>query len=184
MSEEKTLLNVSASPHIRAKQDTSFLMKMVIAALIPAALCGVVVFGPRALMVLALSIISSVCFEALMDRLLHKPSSIQDCSAVVTGLLLGMNLPASVPWWLPILGSAFAIIIVKMLFGGLGQNFMNPALGADLLCRRNVRLYRTEWCVCENRRCCFRCYTVSRIEIRRADRSDERLPWQYQGYDR
>ena len=130
MTEEKTLLNVSASPHIRAKQDTSFLMKMVIVALIPAAVCGVVVFGPRALMVLALSIISSVCFEALMDKLLHKPSSIQDCSAIVTGLLLGMNLPASVPWWLPVLGSAFAIIIVKMLFGGLGQNFMNPALGA------------------------------------------------------
>jgi RnfABCDGE-type electron transport complex D subunit len=81
-------------------------------------------------MILALSIASSCIFEALMDKILRKPPSLRDFSAVVTGLLLGMNLPVSVPWWMPILGSAFAIIIVKMLFGGLGENFMNPALGA------------------------------------------------------
>lgn len=126
----KTLLHVSASPHIRAKADTPYLMKMVIGALAPAAIFGVFNFGPKALLLLALSIASCVGFEYLMDRLLHKPISIGDYSAVVTGLLLGMNLPASAPWWIPVLGGAFAIVIVKMLFGGLGENFMNPALGA------------------------------------------------------
>lgn len=130
MAEEKMLLNVSASPHIRAKADASYLMKMVVAALTPAAVFGVINFGPRALMILALSIASACIFEALMDKIMKRPPSLRDFSAVVTGLLLGMNLPASVPWWMPILGSAFAIIIVKMLFGGLGENFMNPALGA------------------------------------------------------
>ena len=130
MAEERKLLNVSASPHIRAKADSSYLMKMVVAALTPAAVFGVINFGPRALMILALSIASACIFEALMDKIMHRPPSLRDFSAVVTGLLLGMNLPASVPWWMPILGSAFAIIIVKMLFGGLGENFMNPALGA------------------------------------------------------
>ena len=130
MAEEKTLLNVSSSPHIRVKADTCYLMKMVVAALAPAAVFGIFNFGPRALLILALSIASACFFEAMMDKILHKPLSIGDFSAVVTGLLLGMNLPVGVPWWMPILGSAFAIIIVKMLFGGLGENFMNPALGA------------------------------------------------------
>ena len=130
MTEKRTLLNVSASPHIRAKADSCHLMKMVVAALTPAAIFGVINFGPRALMILALSIASACIFEALMDKIMKRPPSLRDFSAVVTGLLLGMNLPVNVPWWMPILGSAFAIIIVKMLFGGLGENFMNPALGA------------------------------------------------------
>lgn len=126
----KHLLHVSASPHIRAKADTPYLMKMVIGALAPAAVFGILNFGPKAFVLLAVSIVSCVGFEYLMDRILHKPISIGDYSAAVTGLLLGMNLPASAPWWLPIIGGAFAIVIVKMLFGGLGENFMNPALGA------------------------------------------------------
>ena len=130
MAEERNLLNVSSSPHIRVKADTCYLMKMVVAALAPAAVFGIFNFGPRALLILALSIASACFFEAMMDKILHKPLSIGDFSAVVTGLLLGMNLPVGVPWWMPILGSAFAIIIVKMLFGGLGENFMNPALAA------------------------------------------------------
>lgn len=124
------LLHVSASPHIRAKADTPYLMKMVLGALAPAATYGVFNFGPRALMVLVISVVSCEVFEILMNRLMHRPDTLEDYSAVVTGLLLGMNLPASAPWWLPIVGSAFAIIIVKMLFGGLGENIMNPALGA------------------------------------------------------
>lgn len=124
------LLHVSASPHIRAKADTPYLMKMVLAALAPAAVFGVVNFGPRALLILVLTVVSCVGFETMMNRLMHRPDTLGDYSAVVTGLLLGMNLPASAPWWLPVVGGAFAIIIVKMLFGGLGENIMNPALGA------------------------------------------------------
>ena len=130
MAEERNLLNVSSSPHIRVKADTCYLMKMVVAALAPAAVFGIFNFGPRALLILALSIASACFFEAMMDKILHKPLSIGDFSAVVTGLLLGMNLPVGVPWWMPILGSAFAIIIVKQMFGGLGKNFVNPALAA------------------------------------------------------
>lgn len=124
------LLHVSASPHIRAKADTPYLMKMVLAALAPAAIFGVVNFGPRALATLIVSIASCVMFEELMNRLMRREDTLGDFSAVVTGLLLGMNLPPSAPLWLPIVGGAFAIIIVKMLFGGLGENIMNPALGA------------------------------------------------------
>ena len=130
MEERKTLLHVSASPHIRAKADTAVLMKTVVMALAPAAIFGVINFGPYALLILALSVVSACVFEALMDKILKRPPSLRDFSAVVTGLLLGMNLPPTAPFWMPILGSAFAIIVVKMLFGGLGQNFMNPALGA------------------------------------------------------
>lgn len=124
------LLHVSASPHIRAKADTPYLMRMVLTALAPAAIFGVINFGPQALVVLIVSVVFCVIFEMLMNRLMHRPDTIGDYSAVVTGLLLGMNLPASAPLWLPIVGAAFAIIIVKMLFGGLGENIMNPALGA------------------------------------------------------
>ena len=105
-------------------------MRMVLTALAPAAIFGVINFGPQALVVLIVSVVFCVIFEMLMNRLMHRPDTIGDYSAVVTGLLLGMNLPASAPLWLPIVGAAFAIIIVKMLFGGLGENIMNPALGA------------------------------------------------------
>lgn len=126
----KTRLNVSASPHIRGKDTTATIMRDVMIALAPAALFGVYQFGLRALVVLMLSITSCVVSEYIYKRLMKVPSNGYECSAMVTGLLLGMNLSANVPFWIPILGGAFAIIIVKMLFGGLGQNFMNPALAA------------------------------------------------------
>ncbi|MDO4623318.1 MAG: RnfABCDGE type electron transport complex subunit D [Eubacteriales bacterium] len=126
----KRLLHVSASPHVRAKADSVYLMRMVVFALLPAAIFGVVNFGPRALVILLLSVASCCGFEALTNRWFKRPPSLRDYSAVVTGLLLGMNLPASVPFWMPVLGGAFAMIIVKALFGGLGENIMNPALGA------------------------------------------------------
>lgn len=125
----REMLNVSSNPHVRDKMSTDKIMKMVAAALLPACLFGVYNFGLRALMILAISVASSVFFEWIYNKLMHKKCTIGDFSAVVTGLLLGMNMPPMITWWMPILGSAFAIIIAKQLFGGLGQNIMNPALG-------------------------------------------------------
>ncbi|SET10279.1 RnfABCDGE type electron transport complex subunit D [[Clostridium] polysaccharolyticum] len=124
------LLNVSASPHVRSKDSTKTIMRDVAIALVPAAGFGVYNFGMKALLVLVLSIVSCMLTEYIYEKLMHKKITVCDYSALVTGLLLGMNLPASVPFWMPVLGGVFAILIVKMLFGGLGQNFMNPALAA------------------------------------------------------
>ena len=104
-------------------------MMAVVIALLPAAGYGIYHFGPRALMIILLSIASTVGTEFLFG-LYKKKMTITDLSAVVTGLLLAMNLPVSAPWWMPVMGGVFAILVVKMLFGGLGQNFMNPALAA------------------------------------------------------
>lgn len=121
-------LQVSSNPHVRDAMTTSKIMQLVTIALLPAAAVGIWNFGLRALLVVAISVASSVIFEWLYDHFMHKPNTIGDFSAVVTGLLLGLNMPYSIPLWMPVLGSAFAIIVVKQLFGGLGQNFMNPAL--------------------------------------------------------
>lgn len=124
------LYHVSSSPHIRSKSSTSRIMLYVILALLPASLFGIYNFGYKALILILLTIASCVASEWVFNKIVHKKNSIGDLSAVVTGLLLALNLPVSLPWWEAILGGVFAIIIVKMLFGGLGQNFMNPALGA------------------------------------------------------
>ncbi len=123
-------LQVSASPHTRGMVTTNKIMFMVLAALAPACLMGVLAFGPRALLVLAVSVVSSVISEYLYERLLHKKITVSDGSAAVTGLLIGMNMPPGIDLWIPCLGSVFAIVVIKQLYGGLGQNFMNPALGA------------------------------------------------------
>lgn len=124
------LLNVSNSPHARDKRTTTSIMTDVFIALLPASIFGIYNFGMKAALILIISTLSAVFFEAVYQKLMGQKVTIRDCSAAVTGLLLGMNLSHTVPWWMPVLGSAFAIIIVKQLFGGLGQNFMNPALGA------------------------------------------------------
>lgn len=124
------LYNVSSSPHVRTKDTTARIMFYVILALLPASIFGIFNFGLRALLITAVCIATCVVSEFLFELLIHKKSTIKDLSAVVTGLLLALNLPVSLPIWQAILGSVFAIVIVKMLFGGLGQNFMNPALGA------------------------------------------------------
>ena len=123
-------LNVSISPHIRARETTATIMADVIVALLPAVAVGVYVFGARAFAITVLSIVSCVASEYIYEKLLKKPITITDLSAVVTGLILAVNLYSTAPWWLPVLGGAFAIIVVKMLYGGIGQNFMNPALAA------------------------------------------------------
>lgn len=123
------MYNVSSNPHVRDKMTTSRIMQLVVIALLPITLFGIWNFGLHALLVVLATVISSVFFEWLYDRLMHKKNTITDFSAVVTGLLLALNMPPQIPLWMPVLGSAFAIIVVKQLFGGLGQNFMNPALG-------------------------------------------------------
>ena len=128
MSENK--LKVSSSPHIRSKMTSGNIMLMVTIALLPSAVFGVWNFGLSALIMLISTVAAAVLTEYIYEKLMHKKVTVGDFSAVVTGLLLGLNMPPSAPWWMGALGSVFGILIVKQLFGGLGQNFMNPALGA------------------------------------------------------
>lgn len=121
-------LHVSSNPHIRDKMTTSRIMQLVVIALLPASIFGIWNFGLHAFWVIVLSVLSSVAFEWIYDHFMHKKNTVKDFSAVVTGLLLALNMPPMIPLWMPVLGSAFAIIVVKQLFGGLGQNIMNPAL--------------------------------------------------------
>lgn len=124
------LLKVSSNPHIRSKDTTSRIMLYVIISLLPAAGFGVYNFGLHALAVIIVTIASTVLTEYIYVKCMKKKTTVGDLSAVVTGLLLAMNLPPMAPLWMAALGGIFAILVVKMLFGGLGQNFMNPALGA------------------------------------------------------
>ena len=124
------LMKVSSNPHIRDKMSTDKIMLAVIVALMPAAIFGIWNFGIRAALIIAVTIASTVLTELIYEKLMKKEVTIWDLSAVVTGLLLALNLPVSMPWWIGVIGGVFAILVVKMLFGGLGQNFMNPALGA------------------------------------------------------
>ena len=127
---ENKMFNVSSNPHIREHATTSNIMLTVAIALMPACIFGVYHFGTKAAVILLISVFSCVVSEWIFNIVTHKDNTVGDFSALVTGLLLGMNMPVSVPWWLPVIGGFFAIVVVKMLFGGLGQNFMNPALGA------------------------------------------------------
>lgn len=136
---------VSGTPHVRSKESIQSIMRDVIIALIPATAAGIYFFGLQALILIAVSIIASVFFEWLYQKLLKKPVTISDLSAVVTGLLLAMNLPASAPIWVPIVGSAFAIIFAKQLFGGLGQNFINPALAGRAFLLASYPTEMTSW---------------------------------------
>ena len=124
------LFHVSASPHIRGPITTRNIMQDVVIALIPASVFGVFNFGLRALLVILTTILACTVTEYIYCKFMKKPLNPGDYSDVVTGLLLALNLSANVPLWIPIIGGAFAILVVKMLFGGLGQNFMNPALAA------------------------------------------------------
>lgn len=126
----KELYNVSASPHIRSEISTTSIMRDVVIALIPAAGFGVYHFGLNALLIILTTVATSILTEYIYEKAMKKPLTTSDFSAVLTGLLLALNLPATVPLWIPIIGGVFAILVVKQLYGGLGQNFMNPALAA------------------------------------------------------
>ncbi len=121
---------LSSSPHVRSSETTSSIMRDVIIALLPATVLGIVFFGLSALLVVLLSVVSAIAAEAVLQLLMKKKVTISDGSAAVTGLLLALNLPPSVPLYIPVIGSVFAIAIVKQCFGGLGCNFINPALAA------------------------------------------------------
>lgn len=144
------LMKVSSNPHVRSHVTTSNIMLAVIIALLPAAGFGIYNFGLDALILILVTVATTVLTEYIYEKLMHKPVTIGDYSAIVTGLLLAMNLPSTAPWWIGVVGGVFAILVVKMLFGGLGQNFMNPALGArcfllisytSIMCNFNTDAY-------------------------------------------
>lgn len=139
------MLKVTSSPHIRSSRSTRSIMLDVIIALMPALAAAVYIFGPRVLLVTAITTASCVAAEYLTRKVLKRNTTIDDLSAVVTGLLLGFNLPVSIPWWMAVIGGVFAIIIVKQLFGGIGQNFMNPALAARVFLMVSYPSQMTAW---------------------------------------
>ena len=124
------LLTVSPSPHARRSITTASVMKDVLIALVPATVWGIYAFGWYAGLVVLVTVVASVLFELLTQLVLRRTVTISDCSAAVTGLLLGLNIPPEVPLYVPIVGAAFAIVVVKQVFGGIGKNIMNPALAA------------------------------------------------------
>ncbi len=138
-------LVVASSPHIRGKFTTQAIMRDVVIALLPAAAYGVYLFGIRAAIILILSVASAVLTEWACQKVRKQKITINDYSAVVTGLLLGMNVSSAVPYWMPVIGSIFAIGIVKQAFGGLGHNFMNPALGARVFLVASWPVAMTTW---------------------------------------
>ena len=138
-------LNLSPAPHVHASQSTRALMLNVIIALIPCALGGIVIFGPGALVLICLCVLSAVASEYLWQMLTGQTVRIGDLSAALTGLILALNLPATTPWYVAMMGSAFAVVIVKGLFGGLGDNFINPALAARAMMLAAWPKYMTVW---------------------------------------
>lgn len=138
-------LIVSSSPHVRSGEDTSYIMKQVTIALLPAAIAGVYFFRLSALSAIFFCILGSVGSEFLYQKFTKQESTIGDFSAVVTGLLLAFNVPASLPWWMCLLGGIFAIVVVKMVFGGIGCNFVNPALAARAFLLASFPVAMTAW---------------------------------------
>ena len=126
----KSLPHVSSSPHFRSKLTTRREMLDVIIAMIPITLWGAYHFGLYSLFIVAITAATAVASEYLYERLMHLPITIGDLSAVVTGMILSLNMPPSIPFWVPMIGAVFAIVVVKQLYGGLGQNFINPAIAA------------------------------------------------------
>ena len=141
---EKKLI-VSSSPHVRTNKDTSYIMKQVVIALLPATLAALFFFRLSALNVIFFCVTGSVGAEFVCQKISKQESTIGDFSAVVTGLLLAFNVPASLPWWMCLLGAAFAIIVVKMVFGGIGNNFVNPALAARAFLLASFPVAMTLW---------------------------------------
>lgn len=137
---------VSPAPHLHVKTSTQSIMRDVLIALAPAVIVSIVFYGWRELMVLAVSVASCVLTEWVVTRfMLKKPSTVSDLSAAVTGVLLAMNLPASIPWWVTVIGGVFSIGVIKMTFGGLGQNVFNPAIAGRIFLLISFPVYMTDW---------------------------------------
>ena len=140
-------LIVSPSPHIRSGNSTQKIMLDVIIALVPALIASVVIFGPRAALITAVCVGSCVLFEYLCRLIMKREQTISDLSAVVTGILLAMNLPVTIPLWVAIFGCFIAIVVAKQLFGGIGQNFANPAIAARVILLASFSGYMTAYTV-------------------------------------
>jgi len=136
---------VSSSPHIRSSAKTSAIMRDVLIALTPALIASVIFFGPRTIYVTGLCMIFSVLSEFLWQKITKRTVTVSDGTALVTGMLLGFNLPVSVPWWICLIGSCFAIIIAKQFFGGVGHNFINPALAGRAFLLASWPVLMTKW---------------------------------------
>ena len=147
MIQKEYTFDASYQPQVRTKTGTTNIMLDVIIALIPAMAVGVWQFGLKALLLIAVSVASCVFFEWGYRKLLKKDNSIGDLSACVTGVLIAMVIPVGAPWWMPIVGAAFSMVIVKQLFGGLGKNFLNPALAARAFLMASWPVIMTTWAV-------------------------------------
>jgi electron transport complex protein RnfD len=136
---------VTSSPHIKADDDTRGLMLDVLIALVPALAVSVFNFGARALVLTVISMVACAVFETIYNKIVGQPNTVGDLSCFVTGVLIAFNIPVSAPLWLPVFGALFGIIVVKMLFGGIGKNFMNPALGARAFMMASWPALMTTW---------------------------------------
>ena len=136
---------VTSSPHIKADDDTRSLMLDVLIALLPALCVAVYTFGPRALVLTVISMVACAVFETIYNKIVKHPNTIGDLSCFVTGMLIAFNVPVAASWWMVVFGALFAIIVVKQLYGGLGQNFMNPALGARAFMMASWAGMMTTW---------------------------------------
>ena len=141
------LLTVSPSPHTKCARTTQGIMLDVIIALIPSLIASVIYFGLRALLVTVVAVLSCVLFEFLSRKVMKRENTISDLSAVVTGMLLAFNLPSTLPIWMVVLGSLVAIVVVKQFFGGIGQNFVNPAIAARIVLMSSFAAKMTDWVV-------------------------------------
>lgn len=143
----ETIFTLSSSPHIRSNNSIQSIMRDVVIALLPATFAGIYFFKLQAALVILTSVLSCICAEALWQKLTHRPITINDYSAVVTGLLLAFNVPPSLPLWMVVLGSFFAIIVVKQFFGGLGANIVNPALAGRAFLLASWPTAMTTWTI-------------------------------------
>ena len=143
-------LIVSPSPHIRDSASTSTIMRDVLIALAPAMVAAVIIFGFRALLMTAVCVAACIVFEYGTERILGREVTISDLSAAVTGVILSFNLPVQLPLWMAVVGCFFAIVIVKQLFGGIGNNFANPAIAARIFLLLSFSQQMTTWLQVEN----------------------------------
>lgn len=140
-------LTVSASPHVRSKDTTTGIMLDVIIALVPALVMSVVYFGLRALVLTAVCVVSCMAFEYISRKVMKRNNTLGDLSAIVTGIILAFNLPATLPLWMAVIGSLIAIVVVKQMFGGIGQNFVNPAMTARIILMTSFPTAMAKWVV-------------------------------------
>ncbi len=147
MKAKEYTFDASYQPQVRTNTDTSRIMLDVIIALVPAMVVGIIMFGVKALMLIAVSVASAVFWEWGYRKLMKKPSSIGDLSACVTGILVALVIPVGAPWWMPVVGTFFAMVIVKQLYGGIGKNFLNPALAARAFLMASWPVIMTTWAV-------------------------------------